>query len=56
MDEVIICKCGNIHWVIGTSGVRCEECQTWLEESEVTVDIPAINKRLQSLREHPDNK
>jgi len=50
MDEVIICpNCNKSDlWVIGTSGVRCSSCQTWVTHSaecyrivETAIDVKA---------------
>lgn len=46
MDEVITCKCGEITWIIGTEGVRCDVCGNFLDSGGVVVDVSKVNKRL----------
>jgi len=55
MDEVITCFCGSRNWIIGTSGIRCSKCDTFLKE-KINIDIPTINKRIDSerIKETPD--
>lgn len=54
LDEVIVCKCGNQAWILGTSGARCSECGIWLTNGDCTdtinYDVRASNEYMKNLK------